>query len=216
MNQPRKHVAFCPHCGNRSPQRIALEHTYHDTWYGEDGKALAHDEGPESEAIVCICETCNAVLVYDGISYSESGTWPELMYPRDTTLPVSVPAAVRGIYREAVMVKQNAPNAFAIMVRKGLEAICDDRDAPQGSLAARLRHLVERGEMPPALADLTDVLRVVGNTAAHGSLQTITTPMTWAIDYFFRAVVEYVYIAPGKLSEFKEKLASTKQEPDDA
>ena len=210
MNQPRKHVAFCPHCGNRSPQRIAFEHAYRDTWYGPDGKATPHGEAPESEAIVCICETCDAVLLYDGVSYEESGVWPELVYPRNSTLPSSVPLPVRGIYGEAAMVKQNAPNAFAIMIRKGLEAICDDRSAPKGTLAERLKYLVEKSEIPLGLAELTDVLRVVGNAAAHGSLQSITTPMTWAMDEFFRAIVEYVYIAPNKLSEFKERLASIK------
>jgi hypothetical protein len=216
MNEPRKHVAFCPHCGNRAPQRIVFEHTYRDTWYGDDGKEIPHDEGPDSEAIVCICETCNGVLVYDGVTYSDSGHWPELMYPRNTSLPSSVPGAVRRIYGEAAIVKQNAPNAFAIMVRKGLEAICDDRAAPEGSLAVRLKYLVEKGEMPPVLAELTDVLRVVGNAAAHGSLQTITAPMTWAIDEFFRAIVEYVYVAPRKVAEFRDRLSSIKDEPSDA
>jgi hypothetical protein len=207
----RRHVAFCPHCGNTTPQRIAFEHRYRDTWFGSDGKPWAPDEGPESEAIVCICDTCEAVLLYDGVSYVESGCWPELMYPRDTTLPKGVPVAIRDIYAEARVVKQNAPNAFAMMIRKGLEAICDDRGAPQGTLHSRLKYLAQQGEVPPVLAEMTDALRVVGNTAAHGSLQAITQPMTWAIDEFFRTIVEYVYVAPSKLAEFKEKLAATKR-----
>lgn len=213
MNEQRHHVAFCPHCGNTSPQRVVFEHSYRDTWFGSDGKAMAPDEGPDSEAIVCICDTCDAVLLYDGISSTETGEWPSLVYPRDTTLPDPVPMSIRDIYAEARVVKRNAPNAFAIMVRKGLEAICDDRAAPEGTLQARLEQLVKKGDIPPVLAEMTDVLRVVGNTAAHGSLQAITQPMTWAIDEFFRTVVEYVYVAPGKLAEFKKKLAATKAPP---
>lgn len=207
----RRHLAFCPHCGNTSPQRVVLTHTYHDTWYGSDGKPWAPDEGPESETIVCICDTCEGVLLYDGVAYIDSGQWPDLGYPRDTTLPKDVPASVREIYAEARVVKQNAPNAFAMMIRKALEAICDDRGAPGRTLQARLKHLTQKGEVPPVLSEMTDVLRIVGNTAAHGSLQAITQPMTWAIDEFFRAVVEYVYIGPSKLTEFKKKLAATKQ-----
>jgi hypothetical protein len=187
-----------------------LEHEYTDTWYGQDGKAMPRDDGPPSEAIVCVCETCDAALLYDGIAYDVSGNWPDLVYPRNTTLPSSVPQAVRDIYSEAAVVKRNAPNAFAILIRKGLEAICDDRGAPSGPLAARLKHLAERGEIPPSLAEVTDALRVVGNTAAHVSLQPITHPMTWVIDDFFRVIVEYVYVAPSKLSEFKQRLASIK------
>jgi hypothetical protein len=206
MTEHHRHIDFCPHCGNRSPQRIALTHYYRDSWYSEDGTELPVDEGPDCEAIICICETCSAVLLYDGISQAETGYWPALSYPRDTQLHKAAPEAIWGIYSEAALVKRNAPNAFAMLIRKGLEAICDDRGAPNGTLAARLKHLSEKGEIPPVLADVTDVLRVVGNTAAHGSLQAITPPMTWAIDDFFRAIVEYVYVAPSKLEEFKKKL----------
>ncbi|MDJ0709562.1 MAG: DUF4145 domain-containing protein [Woeseiaceae bacterium] len=206
MSEPHKHIDFCPHCGNRSPQREVFSHTYRDTWYSSDGRRLGPEEGPLSEAIVCVCETCNSVLVYDGIDHSETGYWPELVYPETSNLPKAVPETVRDIYHEASVVRQNAPNAFAILIRKSLEAICDDRSVSRGTLAARLRILAERGDIPPALAEVTDALRVVGNTAAHGSVQTITTPMTWAIDDFFRAVVEYVYIAPSKLAKFKQQL----------
>lgn len=32
--------------------------------------------------------------------------------------------------------------------------------------------------------------------------------MTWALSDFFRAVVEYIYVAPSKLKTFREKLAT--------
>ena len=210
MSEPNKYIAFCPHCGNKSPQREVFCHSYRDTWYGSDGRPLEQGDGPASEAIVCVCETCNSVLLYDGIAHSETGVWPELMYPESENLPKSVPETVRDIYREAAIIKRNAPNAFAIMIRKALEAICDDRSVAQGTLAVRLKKLSERGDIPPALAELTDALRVVGNTAAHGSVQSITAPMTWAIDDFFRAVIEYVYVAPSKLEKFKEQLEQVK------
>lgn len=207
VTKPSRHIDFCPHCGNRCPQRVELVHSYRESWYGQDGMELPDDEGPNSEAIICICETCNSVLLYDGIDREEAGHWPELRYPRDVQLHVAAPKVVRAIYREAALVKRNAPNAFAILIRKGLEAICDDRGVPQGSLASRLKHLSNNGEVPPVLAEVTDVLRIVGNTAAHGALQAITPPMTWAIDDFFRTIVEYVYVAPSKLEEFKAKLS---------
>ena len=31
----------------------------------EDGKAMPKDDGLDSEAIVCVCQTCAAVLLYD-------------------------------------------------------------------------------------------------------------------------------------------------------
>lgn len=207
MTDQGRHVGFCPHCGNRCPQRIEFVHAYHESWYSEDGTVLPHDEGPDSEAIVCICETCNAVLLYDGISQGETGVWPALAYPRDTQLDRAAPEPIRAIYNEAALVKRNAPNAFAMLIRKGIEAICDDRGAANGTLIVRLKVLSDKGEIPPVLAEVTDILRIVGNTAAHGALQSITSPMTWAIDDFFRTIVEYVYVAPSNLAEFKRKLS---------
>lgn len=66
--------------------------------------------------------------------------------------------------------------------------------------------LQERGDIPSTLAKMTDVLRTLGNTAAHEAPDEITVPMTWAIDEFFRAIVEYVYIAPAKLETFQKRI----------
>jgi hypothetical protein len=208
MPDPERHVAFCPHCGNTAPQRIVLRHAYTTDWYGSDGQRLPTEDGnPDCEAIVCTCETCNEILLYNGLAVSETGEWPDLQYPRGSQLHTSVPADVRDVYDEAARVKAQAPRAFAILIRRALEDICDDRGVTEGTLAQRIRKLSERGDIPPVLSEVTDVLRVLGNSAAHGSMQAVTVPTTWAIDDFFRAVVEYVYVAPSKLQEFKEKLA---------
>ena len=212
MHDHSRHVDFCPHCGNRAPQRVVFEHSYQDAWFSSSGDMLPKDEGPESEAIICVCETCAGILVYDGIAYSESGAWPELVYPRGASIHRSAPKTVQAIYREAATIKTNAPNAFAILIRKGLEAICDDRGAPTGSLADRLRFLARKGEIPPVLSEVTDALRLLGNTAAHGSLQVIKPPMTWAIDDLFRAVVEYVYVAPSKLEALNKRLMQARSD----
>ena len=91
-----------------------------------------------------------------------------------------------------------------------MEAICDDRKARAAPLGKRLKELAERGEIPPVLAEMSDVLRTVGNSAAH-ALQPVTQPMTWAIDEFFRRVVEYVYVAPSQLAKFKQELAKLRE-----
>jgi hypothetical protein len=211
MNEPRSHIGFCPHCGNRAPQKIALEHSYRDEWFSDDGKKIPSDDGPMSEAIVCICATCNSLLVYDGVSQDDVGYWPPLMYPRNASFGSMVPGVVREIYAEAAAVKRNAPNAFAILIRKGVEAICDDRGIKSGTLGFRLKALADNGEIPPLLAEASDLLRIVGNTAAHNGLQRITQPMTWAIDDFFRTVVEYVYVAPSKLNDFRDAMEKARR-----
>ena len=197
MSADEPHIAFGPHCGNTAPQRIVFTHSYHTAWYDTRGRNDDYP-GPECEAIVCICETCDEMLLYDGIARSEVGEWPLLAYPRNPELDSSVPEPVRDVYTEAARVKNQAPNAFGVMIRRALEAICDDRQVESGPLARRLQNLASRGDIPPTLAELTDVLRVLGNVGAHATESSVTVPMTWAMDEFFRVIVEYVYVAPSK------------------
>ncbi len=198
-------TAFCPHCGNVAPQRVMLRHSYQTEWYDLSGQKMT-EPGPDMEAIVCICRTCNELLVYDGMAESECGAWPPLGYPDSGELHKSVPSQIRAVYAEAARVKRTAPNAFAVMLRRALEALCDDRGVDQGALAGRLRALADRGEVPPLLAEVSDVVRILGNMGAHSSEMSVSVPDTWALDDFFKAIVEYVYVAPGKLKDFKGNL----------
>lgn len=57
--------------------------------------------------------------------------------------------------------------ASAIMVRKTLEVVCDDRGATGKDLYARLQSLEAKMLMPQAMFDALHALRLLGNDAAH-------------------------------------------------
>jgi hypothetical protein len=211
-----RHIGFCPSCGNTAPQKVVATHLYSTTWYSEDDRA--HRDGPDMWTAFCLCETCDAPVLYDGIDPRElDQSWSPLVYPRVPEFGSEVPATVRKIYAQASRCKEPSPLAFAILIRKALEAICDDRGIEKGAgkkhdLYHRLNALVARGDIPPTLAKMSDVLRTIGNTAAHDAPDEVTAPMTWAIDDFFQAIIEYVYIAPAKLAKFAKRLARKKKE----
>src|SRR5229473_1329120 len=78
-----RHVGFCPSCGNTAPQRVVQSHRYGTTWtwYGEDDRG--HRGGPDLLAFFCVCETCDAPLLYDGIDpFEDDSDWPPLVYPK--------------------------------------------------------------------------------------------------------------------------------------
>jgi hypothetical protein len=206
----REIVAYCPHCGNEAPQRLLLSHNYEKGgWYSEDGE-LADMAAPSLYHIRECC-TCHDLLLYHelGADHAESSADDvDLVYPQPKDLDLSVPSSVRACYAEAARIQEIAPNAYAVMVRRALEALCDDRGAKAGSLASRLTEIATRGEMPPTLVEMTTVLRKLGNAGAHASSQPVTVPLTWHMDDFFRAVIEYVYVAPSKLKAFLNRLSS--------
>ena len=185
-------------------------HLYDDTaWNISDG-TVTDKYCPAAYYIAC-CETCNQILLYH--NWAE-GSEPEtshfytsnLVWPESGKLHPSVPEKIADIYQEAVRIKEVAPNGFAVQIRRALEAICEDRGANKGTLFKSLVQLSERGEVPPNLVEVTDLLRLIGNIGAHASDKSVHPLLVQTIDDFFRAIIEYVYIAPSKVKEFRKRL----------
>ena len=197
-----RHILFCPHCSNRAPQRLIHTQEYLEHGYPRDDSVDI-----QCAYYVVVCETCNEILLYRTFSYVEEDKdfhRANLIWPDPGVLHQSVPKAIGECYVEAARIKNLAPNAFAVQIRRALEALCDDRSAKKGALQLRLQDLVSRGEIPPVLAEMTDVLRLLGNIGAHAVDQSVKPIHVIAIDDFFHVIVEYVYVAPSKLKEFRD------------
>jgi len=182
------------------------------SWSSSSSKADEH----RWSTFVVICETCGQVLLYDnlGDQYSEDELHLcELIFPVSGFLHKSVPKQISEAYAEAYRIKTIAPNAFAVQIRRSLEAICVDRGETKGSLAKRLEVLASKGEIPPLLAEASDILRLLGNIGAHGLTQSVHPLQAYALDGFFRVIVEYLYIAPSKIEDFKKSMSQFNKEP---
>lgn len=163
---------------------------------------------------VVVCETCGHILLYENLGdllKDDEFEKAELEYPKAGRLSADVPKTIREVYDEAARIKETAPNAFAVQIRRALEALCEDRAAKGHSLAQKLKDLSARAEIPPVLAEMTDVLRLIGNIGAHGVGESVHPLQAHAIDGFSKAVIEYVYVAPAKLRAFKENMESSKK-----
>lgn len=197
-----RHILFCPHCSNRAPQRHIHTQEYLEHGYPRDDSIDI-----QCAYYVVVCETCNRILLYRTFSYVEENKdfhHANLIYPNPGVLHKSIPKAICECYIEAARIKNLAPNAFAVQIRRALEALCDDRSAKKGALQLRLQDLASRGEIPPVLAEMTDVLRLLGNIGAHAVEQSIKPIHVIVIDDFFHLIIEYVYVAPSKLKEFRD------------
>jgi hypothetical protein len=207
MKKTLRRVGYCPHCGNRAPQRIIHKQRYFErTWSGQDG--TESDRTPWSTYVAC-CETCNQLFLYDNPgdqTDDERFETCDLVYPRSGQLPMSVPRSIAVTYDEAIRIKERAPNAFAVLIRRGLDGLCEDNGAKGRNLQSKLKKLADNGVIPPLLAEATDLLRLLGNIGAHSATESVHPLLANAMDEFFRAVVEYVYIAPARLKDFRRKM----------
>src|SRR5574337_1118287 len=126
-----RRVQYCPHCGNTAPQKLVHVQRYLEKgWSLSDG---SEDEVPWS-TFVAVCETCHQVLLYDNTGDQwkpQDFHQADLAYPKSGCLDRSVPSSVARVYKEAYRIKSVAPNAYAVLIRKALEAICEDRGSAE-------------------------------------------------------------------------------------
>jgi hypothetical protein len=191
-------------------------------WF--EGATKDEEVGFEGTYFVATCGTCQQLLLYweqgNPANEGPSGSLDyfrrsSLVWPKPTISGDTVPAAVAAIYREAAVVKRLSPNSFAVQIRRALEAVCADKGANGRSLYEMLIELGRRGDLPPVLAEMTDVLRLLGNVGAHASDRSVRPSQVDAVDEFFQAVIEYVYIAPAKLHRFRETLKAFERDRQD-
>jgi hypothetical protein len=197
-------VAFCSHCFSNSRQVVEHEVNYE----------IEILNGAPLSAMYCmaVCQTCQKPLVYH-ITEAEWETekWferAELVWPEEGNLHRSVPQSVQKCYKEAFRILPHAPNAFATQIRRALEYVCSDKKAEGKTLASNLQWLAEKGMIPDMLAEMSTVLRLLGNAAAHATDQDVSANEAWAIDAFFRSLMEYLYVAPANMQEYRNRLAN--------
>ena len=156
-----------------------------------------------------VCPSCKG-HVFVTFEWSELyRAYPPLRIDFDST---DIPASVVTTFSEALSCHaQNCFVSAAIMVRRTLEEICEDRGATGGNLKARVSSLKGKVVLPDELFEAMDELRLLGNDAAHIEARTYekigTEELETAIE-FTKEIMKGVYQYKGLLS----KLRSLKQQ----
>lgn len=210
MNKPLT-VLYCPHCGNSSVQTPLVTQSFLSKFYRYSDGEMSKEP---STYTVAKCETCDEILVYiehDNFLEDSDTVFGDLHYPKQLEFTDAVPNSIREIYKQAALVKQVSPTAYVILARRVLEEICVEQGVVSKNLATALNKLAQDNVIPKTLSDATTLIRLVGNAGAHASSNTITAPQIWAIDDFIKAVVEYIYVAPRKIEEFKKRFQHFKE-----
>jgi hypothetical protein len=163
------------------------------------------------------CPTCSGISVF--ADFSAYPAHPSLagrrIYPQGAKLVPEphkvasidcVPRRVQSLYEEIAPLRHIAPNAFVGQIRRALEFICHEQNANGRTLFEKLRDLTSRGTFPGHFADVTDLMRNVGNLGAHVGERDVDIWDAELIDDFFRLVVEYVYVTPSKIERLRQRL----------
>ena len=118
-----------------------------------------------------------------------------------------VPPQILRIYEEVWPLRRSAPNAFAGQIRRALEYVCQDQNAVGRTLFDQLEDLSRRGLLPEKLAETATLIREAGNIGVHADKRAIDVWDAELIDELFRLVIDYVYIAPAKITRLQQRLS---------
>lgn len=193
MNKFRR-LSFCPHCSNETQQELVYNQ--------EKETPIGYPKDTRSATFVTLCSTCQSILLYainevlspdlpiTDLFLQSSLVWPEI------GLKYSIPNQVEHIYTEALRIKHIAPNAFAVQIRRALEAVCVDQGAPSGPLYKKLKWLSDQNKIPYALAEMGEILRLLGNIGAHPDFLSVHPSLVSILDDFFQVITAHLYDDP--------------------
>ena len=206
----KRPILLCPHCGNTAPQQVEYAHEFEHTeimsgWPEEDNEVSV-----PAYYFLVVCATCSKVSLYSNWDVADDPfdlMQATLFYPKSRKASAIVPKRISEVYQEASRISKVAPNAFACLIRRALEFLCEDKKAEGNTLHEMLNDLASKNIIPPVLSEMADIVKKLGNIGAHADATDVQPSDVEVIDDFFNAVVEYVYIAPDKIRKVKEKLA---------
>lgn len=151
-------VTKCPICGNGG------------TFYPLTPKDLyLYNQGSADEWTVghrlCPNPECKAYLFFCQPEHDQLVTFPALRIDFKTG---NIPERIRSCLEEAITCHaEGCYVASAIMVRRTLEELCEDKGSKGDSLKKRIEGLRSLVVLPKELFDALDELRLLGNDAAH-------------------------------------------------
>lgn len=85
--------------------------------------------------------------------------------------------------------------------------MCKDFRATGKDLYSKLKELSERGVLPPILSEMGDILKLMGNAAAHGDDAEFDDEIILSLIDFTQIILDYVYNIPANLEAVQQNVA---------
>lgn len=217
----------CRHCGNYAPMNIAASYylsTKSETYDPENEYYNPEpDQGYTYELLLCwACKKVTLREYFESDFMDTEDIKLETLYPPQGVKLFYLPSSIQKAYEAALKARAIDANAYAILLGRMLEVVCEDRKVKGDNLYDKLKALAEKGEIPNNLVGVAHGLRMLRNIGAHEPLEGLSSDEIPILDDLSKAILEYIYIAPtlAKQAEerskrWKEKNAGIKDEESD-
>jgi hypothetical protein len=176
-----------------------------------DDSATDEETGQEAGDIfeVLACRKCQKPTIRSGFWYEgmDDEEWQaRILYPPRQKVLTGLPPSVQREYDAARQVAGISPDAYAVLLGRVFDAVCEESGAEGKDLHSRLEYLASEQLIPKRLVDLAQNLRGFRNVGAHANLGTLTSEEIPFLGALSNAVLEYMYEAPKLLEEAQSRL----------
>ena len=174
--EPTVLTTTCPHCGHKGTLASITPKDLRISGFVVCGQRR------------CPNPKCNGHLFVVVESGQLSFHYPPLRVPFEKD---NIPAEILTTVEEAVTChSQSCYVAAAMMLRRALEEICQERGARGKNLVERIKDLRSKIMVPSDLLDAMDELRLLGNDAAHIEAKTFDQITKQEIDVALEFTIE--------------------------
>ncbi len=195
---------ICPHCGiGTSPlfRPAAIGNAHGIPFHTQTGN----------------CSECGdlivmGVWVVGGEESSEILLFPT--GPRSRPIPPEVTGEYAQDFREASIVLEFSPKASAALSRRLVQHILREKAGiTKRNLDEEIEEVIAQGHLPPDLADDLDMIRTVGNFAAHpikststGEVVEVEPGEAEGLLDVLEELLDYYFVRPARRAEKRAKL----------
>lgn len=223
LNGKKETTGFltCSYCGNYAPMDIVVNYylstkpTYDDP---EDEYYYRHEPEHGYRFKLLLCKACGEITIwkyFEADFIDDDQIKIETIYPTDKSKLLGLPYSIQKAYEISLKVRVIDVNAYAVLLGRILEMVCDDRKAIGKNLYEKLEDLAAKREIPEKLVGVAHNLRQLRNVGAHASFGELTHDEIPILDDLCRAILEYVYSAiylakkaERRVEQLKEKQKS--------
>jgi len=207
------HATFeCPHCGVLSiHQKVQVVAGPTDERGIKTGPGtLFYHAQCQHYVVRCVHCQKDTYFFYRPNFLNSGKTLPqlptaELLHQYPVSTPTSHPAVCEGVKSAALEAEKclnvGAYNACAVMTRRAIHSLCDDKNAEGKDLFAQLKDLKSKQVITPDLYEWADSLRILGRDGAHPEFPEVPAEDAEEGVKLLREIIKYVYILPFERAE---------------
>jgi len=214
----------CKHCGNFAPMDIVADYYLstkpeyncpEDDYYDPDSDAHPQPEqGYTYELLFCLaCKKVTLQEYFDHDSLEPEDIKVETLYPFQGVKLFYLPLLIQEAYEAALKARSIDANAYAMLLGRMLELVCENREAKGEKLHQKLKFLAEKGKIPSNLVSIANGIRELRNIGTHQTLEGLSSDEIPILDDLSRAILEYIYVAPGLAKQAERRWNQLKKKP---